>query len=73
MTKEKLNECKIKAHRLLNQYKFTEAFLTFQKDLEDDGGFDKLLEAIQDYGMVCVVNQDYNGLKNYIDGFHETE
>ena len=53
--------------------KFTEAFLTFQKDLEEDGGFNKLLEIVQEYGLMCVVNQDYAGLKNYIDGFHETE
>lgn len=64
-----LQESKIRAHRLLNQHKYIECFLTFMKDLESDPNYIMIADKMSDYGLLMVVNQDYNGMKNWIDGF----
>lgn len=69
MTKKQLDEYKIKAHRLLNQGKFVEAFLSFMKDLEEDEEYKGVTEKMAEYGMIQVVYKNYGGFKNWIDGF----
>lgn len=65
-----LQDYKNIANKLLDEGKLYEAFFSFAYAMEHDDNYKEVFEKMVEIGILYGVNQDYQGMRRFINGFN---